>query len=55
MSSVNTMTNWSNFGMKPEFIRYMKCADAFVYPNDMTRYSYRPYLVVKDVLGISSA
>jgi hypothetical protein len=40
--------------MKTEFIRYMKCAGTFVNPNDMTRYSKRPYLVVKVVLGISS-
>jgi hypothetical protein len=33
----------------------MKCAGAFVNPNDMTRYSKRPYLVVNAVLGISSA
>jgi hypothetical protein len=47
--------NWFNTGMKTEFIRYMKCAGAFVNPNDMTRYSYKPYLIVKVVLGISSA
>jgi hypothetical protein len=55
MSSMNTTTNWSISGIKTEFIRYMKCADAFVNPNDMTRYSYKPYLIVKAVLGISSA
>jgi hypothetical protein len=30
--------------MKTKFMRYIKCAGAFVNPNDMTRYSYRPYL-----------
>jgi hypothetical protein len=33
----------------------MKCAGAFVNPNDMTIYSYMPYIVEKAVLGISSA
>jgi hypothetical protein len=55
MSSMNTMANWSNSGMKTEFMRYMKCVSALVNPKDMTRYSYRPYLIVKVVLGISSA
>jgi hypothetical protein len=55
MSSMNIMTNRSNSGMKIEFMRYMKCADAFVNPKDMTIYAKRPYLVVKVVLGISSA
>jgi hypothetical protein len=41
--------------MKTEFMRYMKCAGTFVNPNDMTRYSKRPYLVAKAVLGISLA
>jgi len=40
--------------MKTEFMRYMKCAGAFVRSKDMTRYSYNPYLVEKAVLGISS-
>jgi hypothetical protein len=31
----------------------MKYAGAFVRPKDMTRYSYKPYLVEKVVLGIS--
>jgi hypothetical protein len=39
MSLMNTMTNWSNTGMKTEFMRYMKCASAFVNPKDITRYS----------------
>jgi hypothetical protein len=55
MSSMNNTTNWSNFGMKIEFIRYMKCAGAFVNLIDMTIYSYKPYLLVKAILGISSA
>jgi hypothetical protein len=44
----------SSSSMKMEFMRYMKCASAFVNPNDITRYSKRPYLVVKAILGISS-
>jgi hypothetical protein len=55
MSSMKAMTNLSNSGMKTEFMRYMKCAGAFVNPNDMTRYSYRPYLTEKAVFGISLA
>jgi hypothetical protein len=54
MSSMNTMTNLSNSGIKMEFIRYMKCAGALVSPNDITKYSYNPYLVEKAVLGTSS-
>jgi hypothetical protein len=50
MSSMNTITN---SGIKTKFIRYIKYAGAFVKPNDMTRYSYNPYLVEKAVLGIS--
>ena len=46
-------TNLSSFGIKTEFIRYMKKAGAFVRPKDITRYSYNPYLVEKDVFGIS--
>jgi hypothetical protein len=38
-----------------EFMRYMKCAGAFVNPNDKTRYLKREYLVVNAALGISSA
>jgi hypothetical protein len=53
MSSMKTTTNLSNSGMKIKFMRYMKCASAFVYPNDMTRYSYMPYLIEKAALGIS--
>jgi hypothetical protein len=33
----------------------MKYAGAFVNPNDITRYSYNPYLVEKVVFGISLA
>jgi hypothetical protein len=54
MPSMNTTTNLSSSGMKTKFMRYMKCAGAFVNPNYMTRYSKRPYLIVKAVLGISS-
>jgi hypothetical protein len=52
---MNTITNLSNSGIKTEFIRYIKYAGAFVRPNDMTRYSYNPYLVENAVLGISVA
>jgi hypothetical protein len=51
---MKTMTNLSNSGMNTEFIRYMKCAGALVSPNDITKYSYNPYLVEKAVLGMSS-
>jgi hypothetical protein len=44
---MKTTTNLSNSGIKTEFIRYMKNAGAFVRPEDMTRYSYNPYLVEK--------
>jgi hypothetical protein len=54
MLSMNTMTNLSNSGMNTEFIRYMKCAGALVSPNDMTKYSYNPYLVENAVLGLCS-
>jgi hypothetical protein len=53
--SMKTMINLSNSDMKTEFMRYMKCAGVFVNLNDMTRYSYMPYLVEKAVLGIYSA
>jgi hypothetical protein len=39
MSSMKTTMNLSNSGMNTEFMRYMKCVDAFVKPNNMTRYS----------------
>jgi hypothetical protein len=39
MSSMKTWSHLSNSDMNTEFIRYMKCADAFVNRNDMTRYS----------------
>jgi hypothetical protein len=55
ISSMKTTTNLSSSGMKAEFIRYMKYAGAFVNPNDITRYSYSPYLVEKAVFGISLA
>jgi hypothetical protein len=41
--------------MNIEFMRYMKCAGAFINPNDMNRYSYNSYIIVKAVLGISLA
>jgi hypothetical protein len=49
-----TTINLSSFGMNTEFIRYMKYAGALVNPNDITKYSYNPYLVEKAVLGMSS-
>jgi hypothetical protein len=54
MLSMKTTINLSNFDMNNEFIRYMKRAGAFVSPNDITRYSYNPYLVENVVFGISS-
>src|SRR4051794_9113885 len=42
MNSINTL-----------FIIFMKYAGALVNPNDITVYSYNPYLVVKAVFGIS--
>ena len=53
MLSMKTTTNLSSFGIKTEFIRYMKKARALVRPKDITRYSYSPYLVEKVVFGIS--
>jgi negative regulator of sigma E activity len=55
MSLINTTMNLSSSGMNTDFIKYMKYAGAFVRPKDMTRYSYRPYLVEKVVLGMSSS
>jgi hypothetical protein len=54
MSSMKTTTNLSNSDMNTEFIRYMKCAGALVSPNDITKYSYNPYLVEKVFLETSS-
>jgi hypothetical protein len=54
MSSMNITTNLSNFGMNTEFTGYMKCVGALVSPNDITKYSYNPYLVENAGLGISS-
>jgi hypothetical protein len=47
------ITNLSSSGIKTEFIRYIKYPGALVKPNDMTTYSYNPYLVENAVLGIS--
>jgi hypothetical protein len=47
MSLMKITINLSNSDMKTEFMRYMKCTGAFVNPNDLTKYSYRPYLVKK--------
>jgi hypothetical protein len=54
MSSMKTTINLSNSGMNMEFIKYIKCAGALVSPNDITKYSYNPYLVEKAVLGMFS-
>jgi hypothetical protein len=54
MSSMKTTINLSSSGMNAEFIKYIKCAGALVSPNDITKYSYNPYLVEKAVLGMSS-
>jgi hypothetical protein len=54
MSLINIMTNLSNFDMNTEFISYMKYAGALMSANDITKYSYNPYLVEKAVLGTSS-
>ena len=53
MSSMNTTTNLSKYSINTLFIRFIKYAGALVSPNDMTVYSYKPYRVVKAVLGIS--
>jgi hypothetical protein len=53
MSSMNTIMNLSNSGINTEFIRYINYAGAFIKPKDMTRYSYKPYLVENIVLAIS--
>jgi hypothetical protein len=42
-------------GHETEFMRYKECAGAFVNPNDMTRYSYKSYLIEKAILGKSLA
>jgi hypothetical protein len=40
--------------MNTLFIRYMKYVGAFVNPKGITVNSYKPYLDVKAVLGMSS-
>jgi hypothetical protein len=37
MSSMKITTDLSCSGMNTELLRYMKCADTLVNPNDMTR------------------
>jgi hypothetical protein len=54
MSSMKITINLSNFDMNMRFIRYMKYAGALVSPNDITKYSYNPYLMEKIVLGMFS-
>ena len=41
--------------LKTWFINLMKVLGALVKPNDITVYSYNPYLVVNAILGISVA
>jgi hypothetical protein len=53
MSTMNTIMNLSNSGIKTEFIRYIKYEGAIINPKNMTRYSYNPYLVENAVFGIS--
>jgi hypothetical protein len=55
MSSMKTTTNLSWYSMNTLFIRHMKYAGAFVNPEGMTVNSYKPYLDVKVVLGMSSS
>jgi hypothetical protein len=50
---MKTTMNLSNSGMNTEFIKYMNYVGALVSPNDITKYSYSPYLVEKAVFGIS--
>jgi hypothetical protein len=54
MSSMKIIKNLSNSSMNTKFIKYMKCAEALVSPNDITKYSYNSYLVENAVLGMSS-
>jgi hypothetical protein len=51
---MNTTINWSRYSMNTLFIRFIKYAGALVNPNDITKNSHSPYLVVKAVLGMSS-
>jgi hypothetical protein len=44
----------SRYSMNTLFIKYMKYVGAFVNPKGMTVNSYKPYLDVKAVLGMSS-
>src|SRR3954464_12358175 len=53
ISLINTPTNLSKNSINTLFIIFMKYAGALVNPNDITVYSYNPYLVVKAVFGIS--
>jgi hypothetical protein len=54
MSSMNTTINLSNSGINTKFIKNIKCVGALMSPNDITKYSYNPYLVENVVLGMSS-
>jgi hypothetical protein len=39
--------------MNTLFIKYIKKGGTFANPNDMTVYSYSPYLVINVVFGMS--
>src|SRR4051812_28510771 len=52
ISSMNTSTNLSKNSINTLFIIFMKYAGALVNPNDITVYSYNPYLVVQALLQI---
>ena len=54
MSSMNTITNWSKYGLNTQFIKSINNAGALVYPKDMTKNSKWPYLVLKIVFETSS-
>jgi hypothetical protein len=54
MSSMKTTTKLSMYSMNTLFIRYMKYPGAFVNPKGMIVNSYKAYLDVKAVLGMSS-
>jgi hypothetical protein len=54
MLSIKITIKLSNSNMNTEFIRYIKCVGALVSPSDITNYSYNPYLMEKEVLGMSS-
>jgi hypothetical protein len=54
MSSMKTTINLSSSSIKTLFMRFMKKADAFVSPNDITVNSYYPYRVTNAVFWMSA-